>query len=90
MLGTTAANAFDLDREESLSQHHFLATDGRISLDDFLKQTHFALKPSSNSYWSFSCEYYSHLWLDVFVEIMQTACPSGDLLVWKMQNLGSL
>lgn len=66
LLGTTAPDAFDPDREESFSQHHFRATDGRISLEDFLKQTNFVLKPSINSSWSFSCGYYSHLWLDVF------------------------
>jgi hypothetical protein len=66
LLGTTATDAFDPDREESFSQHHFRATDERISLESFLKQTHFVLKPSINSSWSFSCGYYSHIWLDVF------------------------
>jgi hypothetical protein len=65
-LGTTAVDAFDPARAESFSQYHFRATDGRISLEDFLKQTNFELKPSINSSWSFSCGYYSHLWLDVF------------------------
>lgn len=66
LLGTTAPDAFDLDSEESFSQHHFRALDGRISLEGFLKQTHFVPKPSNNSTWSFSCGYYAHLWLDVF------------------------
>jgi hypothetical protein len=66
LLGTTAPDAFDLDSEESFSQHHFRAMDGRISLEGFLKQTHFVSKSSNNSSWSFSCGYYAHLWLDVF------------------------
>lgn len=65
-LGTTAADAFDPDGEESFSQHHFQAADGRTTLEGYHKRTSFALKPSMNSSWSFSCGYYSHLWLDVF------------------------
>jgi hypothetical protein len=66
LLGTIAPDAFDPDSEESFSQHHFKGKDGRISLENFLKETNFIFKPSSNSSWSFSCGYYCHLWLDVF------------------------
>ena len=65
-LGTTAADAFDPDGEDSFSQHHFHAADGRTLLEGFFKRTNFELKPAMNSSWSFSCGYYSHLWLDVF------------------------
>jgi hypothetical protein len=80
-LGATAVDTFDPEREESFSQHHFRAAGGRISLEGFLQQTHFALKPSKHSTWSFSCGYYSHLWLDVFyreqAERMPFRRPAG-------------
>jgi hypothetical protein len=80
-LGTTAVDAFDPDGGESFSQHHFRAKDGLISLEGFLQQTHFALKAANHSTWSFSCGYYSHLWLDVFyrehAERMPFRRPAG-------------
>ena len=66
LLGTTAPDAFDPKSEESFSQHHFKGKDGHISLEKFLKETNFVLTPSDISSWSFTCGYYSHLWLDVF------------------------
>jgi hypothetical protein len=80
-LGATAVDAFDPEGEESFSQHHFRGADGRISLEGYLKQTNFMLEPSANSCWSFSCGYYSHLWLDVFyrghAERMPFRRPAG-------------
>ncbi len=66
LLGTTAPDAFEPDSEDSFSQHHFKGGDGRISLQEFLKETNFIHQPYDNPAWSFICGYYSHLWLDIF------------------------
>ena len=66
LLGTTAPDAFDPESEESFSQHHFNGKDGRISLENFLRETNFTFSPDDNSSGSFNCGYYCHLWLDVF------------------------
>jgi hypothetical protein len=66
VLGTTAVDAFDPDSEDSFAEYHFREKNERISLENFLRETNFILQPVDDSSWSFSCGYYSHLWLDVF------------------------
>ncbi len=65
LLGATAPDAFEPDNEDGFSRHHFVkGKNGRISLERFLEDTNFIPQPSDSFAWSFTCGYYSHLWLD--------------------------
>jgi hypothetical protein len=66
LIGTTAPDAFEPEREDSFSRHHFINETGHISLPDFVQTTGFLLRPADHPAWSFTCGYYCHLWLDVF------------------------
>jgi len=66
ILGTTAPDAFEPEREASFSQHHFKKDDGRTCLPEFVQATYFMYQPIDDPAWSFTCGYYCHLWLDVY------------------------
>jgi hypothetical protein len=66
LFGVTAPDACEPASEERFSQYHFIGSNGQISLESFRKATSFTPTPSDDASWSFTCGYYSHLWLDVF------------------------
>lgn len=78
LLGTTAPDAFEPDREDSFSKHHFKGEDGRIRLQRFLDNTGFRYHQSADDpTWFFTYGYFGHLWLDVYYR------DHGDRLPFK-------